>query len=996
MRDKKILFFPLLVLATITTASFSVVEASHSDWTPIANDSPAIVGTIIKSEVDKQGDYTDPKEAEANAKITEKEKEKEDNAYKNTIAAATEEFNKAKNNRDIIVDQFKSFSMEYDDLHKDIKTIRVSIDNSDALINRHEQDIKSRQDSLMNWLKTEKQADAVVAVIYTRGFRDTLHDLDAQADAESVPLMAETMGTYVESKTTVVNNVAVRDFIKAVKSGTAHPWQEEPLRIELAKGTKGTDYLRIKRYELFPFKAPDNAATKGSSSSKMKIMVIRSFDDLKKFLSKYDYSPGNYELSKMKDWIAEAAQNSNQAANSLADQVNVFNAAIADIQQKIQVAKGDKDAKYNILQKKLPQVEKMKADLDALNAKKEEAEKALQVAQTALQEKKRVRESLNIMSATAHPQGGQAPADAIAAAIIDKLEEVRNEARTQHSSQTTTVVNYQLAGETYDRSATEAHITGIKLISFVLNEGDTVKVKMAFRVKTSINDTVKQGAALVKRQKSLRPQDCIKAAKLTEGIGELIKTDLTRAETNLREAVSICDTSASLHYNLGVVSTRLKKYNEAETELQIAIQLNPDFTKASEALAYLHSLSKKGKKGKSVSATPAVPQDCVKAAKLTEGIGPLMESKPVVAEDVLRQAIDICNQSVSLHYNLGVLLFREQKYDEAASVFEKAIQLKPDYAKALYALAQLNVESPHGDRERAKQLIETVLKQDPKNRQYQNMLAMLTGTVDTPPKSSVSRPDAIAVVIGNKNYRNSVLPPVTYAVNDASTVKQYLIDSFGFDEKNVIEIDDAANIDFVKYFGNESDYKGLLYNRVRKDKSEIFIYYSGHGAPDTNTKKAYLVPVDADPTVIKLTGYSLDVLYENLRKLNSDKNPKNITLVLDSCFSGGSNSGMIIPEASPIFIETTTPFMSLDNAVVLTSSKGTQISSWYAEKNHGLFTYFFLKNIKDAIEHNKQLTALDMEKALQGPDSVNDYALKLYNREQEPQVLGNKKLSLVP
>ena len=120
-------------------------------------------------------------------------------------------------------------------------------------------------------------------------------------------------------------------------------------------------------------------------------------------------------------------------------------------------------------------------------------------------------------------------------------------------------------------------------------------------------------------------------------------------------------------------------------------------------------------------------------------------------------------------------------------------------------------------------------------------------------------------------------------------------------------------------------------------------------------------------------------------------------MVLDSCFSGGYNNGMLIENASPITIEASTPALSLRNAVVFSSSRGNQISSWYNEQNHGLFTYNFLKSIKTGIEQGKKgLSAGDVEKTLIDADGVNDQAWRLYNREQEPQVVGNKNLVFVP
>lgn len=56
----------------------------------------------------------------------------------------------------------------------------------------------------------------------------------------------------------------------------------------------------------------------------------------------------------------------------------------------------------------------------------------------------------------------------------------------------------------------------------------------------------------------------------------------------------------------------------------------------------------------------------------------------------------------------------------------------------------------------------------------------------------------------------------------------------------------------------------MLYNYTKPDKSDVFIYYSGHGSPDPITNEAYLVPTDCDPAMMGLTAYPLNVLYSNL------------------------------------------------------------------------------------------------------------------------------------
>ncbi len=390
-------------------------------------------------------------------------------------------------------------------------------------------------------------------------------------------------------------------------------------------------------------------------------------------------------------------------------------------------------------------------------------------------------------------------------------------------------------------------------------------------------------------------------------------------------------------------------------------------------------------------------KDCIKASKLSDEAAEFAVSNPGLAERKMREAIEMCDTSASLHYNLAVINSHQTRFTDAEAELEKALEINPKYARAMNALALLYPLKPDGDLAQAKELVKKAINLDPRNKQYQQTLEMLNASVDFPPRTTINRPDAIAVVIGNRNYRNTQIPAVSYAIQDAIAVKKYLTESLGFKESNIILLTDASHVDFIKIFGDAGDHKGILYNRTRKDRSDIFIYYSGHGAPDTNTKKPYLVPADADPSIVKITGYSLDTFYDNLAKLEQDKGPRSITVVLDSCFSGGYNDGMLIANASPITIEASTPALRLKNAVVFSSSKGNQISSWYNDQHHGLFTYNFLKTIKSTIEKGKKnLTALDVEQALLAVDGVNDQAWRLYNREQEPQVVGSKSLVLVP
>jgi len=180
--------------------------------------------------------------------------------------------------------------------------------------------------------------------------------------------------------------------------------------------------------------------------------------------------------------------------------------------------------------------------------------------------------------------------------------------------------------------------------------------------------------------------------------------------------------------------------------------------------------------------------------------------------------------------------------------------------------------------------------------------------------------------------------------------------------------------DFIKYF------EKWLPNNVEKDSS-VFIYYSGHGAPNVKTGDAYLVPYDGDPSFIEQTGYSLKKLYESLNKLQV----KEIIVALDSCFSGAGGKSVMAKGAKPLVLMNLEQDIKLSkNMIVMSASSGDQISSTYEEKGHGLFTYFMLKGIKDGIIELGELFNYIKPQ-------VEKIARKVYNNEQSPQLIAPEK-----
>ncbi len=204
---------------------------------------------------------------------------------------------------------------------------------------------------------------------------------------------------------------------------------------------------------------------------------------------------------------------------------------------------------------------------------------------------------------------------------------------------------------------------------------------------------------------------------------------------------------------------------------------------------------------------------------------------------------------------------------------------------------------------------------------------------DIPNLKTVNK-DAIAVVIGNTAYTKA--KPVDFAINDARSVKKYLMQVLGFREGNILYYENATLGEFNTIFGTRSNPKGRLFNTIKQNISDVVIYYSGHGAPGLKDNKAYFVPVEADPNYMENGGYCLDILYENLKSMPA----KSITLFSDACFSGAG----IFEKISPIVIRAKEPVKeSMKNTSLMNSCTGSEVSCCHNEEKHGLFTFYLLK-----------------------------------------------------
>ena len=196
-----------------------------------------------------------------------------------------------------------------------------------------------------------------------------------------------------------------------------------------------------------------------------------------------------------------------------------------------------------------------------------------------------------------------------------------------------------------------------------------------------------------------------------------------------------------------------------------------------------------------------------------------------------------------------------------------------------------------------------------------------------------------ALIIGCEDYakyQNGLNKEVNvdFAANDALVFSKYAQKTLGYPQDQIYTLINATSSQIKQ---NLAKLQKAI--EIEKGNAEVLFYYSGHGLPEPNTNIPYIIPVDVNGNNPQL-GVSLTDVYSKLTEFPTAK----ATVVIDACFSGGArNKGLVALKGIKV-----KPKMGAiaGNLVVFASSKGTESSAVFKEKQHGYFTYFLLKNLQ--------------------------------------------------
>jgi hypothetical protein len=242
-----------------------------------------------------------------------------------------------------------------------------------------------------------------------------------------------------------------------------------------------------------------------------------------------------------------------------------------------------------------------------------------------------------------------------------------------------------------------------------------------------------------------------------------------------------------------------------------------------------------------------------------------------------------------------------------------------------------------------------------------------------------SSDNKVALVIGIENYTEA--PKANYANLDATYFFDYARRAFGVQKQNInLLVNEEATV--VK---TDKAVSLWLKSKIKKNKSDLIIFFAGHGLASSNGKELYLLPQDGNPDRLERTALSRTDLFKEIISLN----PKSVTMFLDTCYSGVSrDEQMLLASARPIRIIANEQEGIPDNFTIFSASQLDQISSGLKEAKHGIFSYYLMKGLEGNADTNQDNDITNGELLAYMDENISQKAAE-QGRKQNPSLTGN-------
>jgi len=241
--------------------------------------------------------------------------------------------------------------------------------------------------------------------------------------------------------------------------------------------------------------------------------------------------------------------------------------------------------------------------------------------------------------------------------------------------------------------------------------------------------------------------------------------------------------------------------------------------------------------------------------------------------------------------------------------------------------------------------------------------------------------DALALIIGVAEYERTTAK-AAYADKDAKTFYDYAMLKLGIPSRNIKEL---VNVD-----ANRVDVslavKDWLARSIKQNKSDIYIFFAGHGLANQSGEQMYLLPYDGSPRLLDDSAISRERLFNDIALTN----PRSVTVFLDTCYSGTTRGTDMLIASRPIAIRALEQDIP-DNFTVFTAAAGDQTAKPLEEAKHGMFSYYLMKGMEGEADTNgdNKITSGELHEFVYENVTQQSYG------SQTPQLQGDTSRVLV-
>lgn len=246
------------------------------------------------------------------------------------------------------------------------------------------------------------------------------------------------------------------------------------------------------------------------------------------------------------------------------------------------------------------------------------------------------------------------------------------------------------------------------------------------------------------------------------------------------------------------------------------------------------------------------------------------------------------------------------------------------------------------------------------------------------------KPDAVALIIGVEDYER--LPPAQYAGRDARAFRDFAVKAMGVAPERVrLLVDDQARLLDV-----EKAVATWLKAEIEGGATDVTIFFSGHGLASPDGRDLFLFPHDGDRAILQKSGIDRARLIDTILGFGA----KSATLVLDTCYSGGTRGDeVLIADARPLMIVPRDGGLP-PGASVLAAARNDQLSSSYPAARHGLFSYFLMRGMMGEADANGDRSISLDELHAYAERGVRSEASRR-GRDQVPVLMGDEFKTLI-